>query len=339
MSKTRKIQLTGKSTFIVSLPKAWATKNNLAQGQELHLDEMPDGTLKIGTQKSEKKKLEMNLHIDTGSIPSELARTLLSGYLNGFDIVNMRSKKPFTHPIRKTVVDCVDRLIGYEIVDEKPEHMMIQDFFSQAGLSIEKTLKRSHMIASNMQQEFAAALEERQAYRLKEIMEQEDEVDRLTFLIQRQLRRAMEDSAMLEVLHLPAQKVIELYITCSRVERIADSFYRNAQELIDIPTSISSNGALSLLLEANRFTYEMHTQAMLAFYENDKKTANKLLDEHSAFMAKKTETMKRMLGFAKVEPLALTILTRYYDVANLGRDIAEIVLDIPHAQNFVDEKI
>ena len=36
---TRKVQRTGKSTFIVSLPKSWATKNGISAGSIIYINQ------------------------------------------------------------------------------------------------------------------------------------------------------------------------------------------------------------------------------------------------------------------------------------------------------------
>ena len=45
--ESRKLQKTGGSTLIVSLPKKWIKKNNLKQVQEVRLIKQPDGTMTI----------------------------------------------------------------------------------------------------------------------------------------------------------------------------------------------------------------------------------------------------------------------------------------------------
>jgi len=281
----------------------------------------------------------MTLFVNERTNPTELGRTLFAGYLDGFSTITISSKKPILQGLRKAVITDVGRMMGFEVVEEKPENIVLQDFFSQTGLSIEKTLKRAHMISSNMQLDFAKAIKEGNLKLLHEMLAQEDEVDRLAFLIWRQLRCAIEDSSVLEVLKIPSYKIIEYYICCSRVERVADNFYRNAQELIAIPASMPVEGAVQILAEADKFSYGMHSGAMKAFFENDKKTANRLLEENDRFQSKKTEMMKKLLGVKKVEPMALTMLARYYDIANLGRDMAETVLDIQNEEHMVSVEI
>ena len=61
--ESRKLQKTGGSTLIVSLPKKWIKKNNLKTGSEVRLIKQPDGTMTIdpGNYTIKKKKINCKL--------------------------------------------------------------------------------------------------------------------------------------------------------------------------------------------------------------------------------------------------------------------------------------
>jgi phosphate uptake regulator len=52
----RKLQVTGGSTFILSLPKEWATKNELKRGSSMVVREEEDGSLSISPSVYKKSK-------------------------------------------------------------------------------------------------------------------------------------------------------------------------------------------------------------------------------------------------------------------------------------------
>jgi phosphate uptake regulator len=66
--ETRKVQRTGKSTFIVSLPKSWATKNAIGTGSILFIAQNQNGALVLSTQKSEP---DLKTTIDIGEKSGE----------------------------------------------------------------------------------------------------------------------------------------------------------------------------------------------------------------------------------------------------------------------------
>ena len=54
--ESRKLQKTGGSTLIVSLPKKWAKKNKLSSGSEVKLLQQPNGTMTIDPGQSNPNK-------------------------------------------------------------------------------------------------------------------------------------------------------------------------------------------------------------------------------------------------------------------------------------------
>src|SRR3989304_7356114 len=79
----RKLQVTGGSTFILSLPKNWATRNELKRGSSMVLREEDDGTLTISPTKFEKKEKQDEAYIKSSpnDNPDAVMRTAISAYL------------------------------------------------------------------------------------------------------------------------------------------------------------------------------------------------------------------------------------------------------------------
>ncbi len=328
MIKTRKVQLTGKSTFIVSLPKQWAGRHGVARGNEIYIEDLPDGSLKLAVEKSERKRQEATLNADALT-PVELERSIMSHYLNGASTMNIVSRKQLPAEHRKTALAQITRMMGFEIVEEKPDRMVMQDFFSHANLSLQKTLKRSHMITCNMQSGFWNAISLGDRKGLEGVLDMENEVDRLTFLIQRQLRGFMGNSSSVETLGIVPSEISAYYVACRRVERIADNFNKSAEEILQITDSMPSESVLPILSEANDFAFEMHNLAMKSFFEKDKASANTLIDRNKKFQDEKISRMRKLMGIKGVKPTSFMLLTRYHDIANLGEDVCEVVLNLP----------
>ena len=78
---TRKAQRTGKSTFIVSLPKAWATKNGIAPGAKIYINQGDNGALTLSMDRSE-QDLRARLDI-SDKIGVHQVRDILGCYMGG----------------------------------------------------------------------------------------------------------------------------------------------------------------------------------------------------------------------------------------------------------------
>ena len=65
MAYKRKIQLTGKSTYTISLPREWIDRMKIDQGDELSVLEQTDGTLIISKEfLSTQKEKEVIIDLD-----------------------------------------------------------------------------------------------------------------------------------------------------------------------------------------------------------------------------------------------------------------------------------
>ena len=78
---TRKAQRIGKSAFIVSLPKAWATKNGIAPGAKIYINQGANGALTLSTNRSEQ---DLRARLDIGDKMGEhQVRDILGCYMGG----------------------------------------------------------------------------------------------------------------------------------------------------------------------------------------------------------------------------------------------------------------
>src|SRR5512137_968077 len=90
----RKLQVTGGSTFILSLPKDWAIKNELKRGSSMIVREEDDGSLSITPASFPKKEKQDEAFIiaSPNSNPYAIMRTAISAYLNGYNILHIRAQ-------------------------------------------------------------------------------------------------------------------------------------------------------------------------------------------------------------------------------------------------------
>ena len=82
----RKLQLTGGSTVIVSLPKEWVNDNNLDKGDLVSIEEMASGDLRLSPLQESSTKRE--LVIDCCAIGEGLIDLMIGGYIAGADTVS-----------------------------------------------------------------------------------------------------------------------------------------------------------------------------------------------------------------------------------------------------------
>ncbi|MEM3031184.1 MAG: PhoU domain-containing protein [Candidatus Micrarchaeia archaeon] len=318
----RRVQLTGSSTFTVSLPKDWAVKNNIRAGSELFIDEEGDGSLRLSAKETGDSGGEEIIDLRRYSSHREVQRIFLAAYVSGYYTVRFRGTGTIPSELRKIIVGEVDRLIGLEVVEESPNEIVVQDFFSQRELSIEKTLKRAYMIASGMQEEAMRALASGDQELAESVRKRDDEVDRLRFLILRQVSLALKNSSLLRTLGLKATDCLD-YVAVSRcVEGIAD----NAARIAGNVRKAKNAAVIAQLGQASEEARRLHEAAFKAFFSRNLREANRVIEADHELEARLGVLAKRVQGAEDAFRLG-SVMFSIFRICDYGAEIAEIVMD------------
>jgi len=103
-----------------------------------------------------------------------------------------------TPDVREEVSTAIRKLVGLEIVEEDATSMTVQSLLQPASMPVKSTLRRAYALAANMHREAEVALVRRDADLAVSVERRDDEVDRLYFLMVRQLRPALRKPSMTE---------------------------------------------------------------------------------------------------------------------------------------------
>ncbi len=126
----RKLQKTGGSTFLVSLPKEWIVKNNLSQGDPVAIFETSEGSLIIDpkyTEREESKRFIIEIpKIKAVKLGFDLGREITAAYLFGYDMISIISEKNISPNERDSIKKTIQKLIGIEIVEETAKSISLQ---------------------------------------------------------------------------------------------------------------------------------------------------------------------------------------------------------------------
>ena len=216
--ETRKVQRTGKSTFVVSLPKSWATKNSVSSGSMLFISQNQNGDLMLTTDRSEMNlKTEINIGDKVGE---PLFRDIIGCYLAGYRTIEVTS--PQFSPVQKSDLrKIVTKLIGPEILEETNNKVVIQDFLSSEELLFDQALKRMMNLVKSMVHDSISSLQGNNKELALDVMQRDNDVDRLNFLIARQFAELLRSGSMKKEI-FDSITAFSYMQAASYLERIAD---------------------------------------------------------------------------------------------------------------------
>ena len=201
--ETRKIQFTGKSSYIVSLPKQWIMELGLKQGDQIRMIRKGSSTLELYPPKFEsrtQKKEDAVIEIDEGVEAASIVRKLISLYFLGYKTINVKPKNGRLNPHQRNAVkEAVKRmLMGSEIIADSTSGITVQVLVNLLELSIDGAFKRMIHLAKSMSSDAILAVKENNLELAQEVINTDDEVDRFGFYIIRQLKIAIKNEHMLK---------------------------------------------------------------------------------------------------------------------------------------------
>ena len=229
----RKIQKTGIATYTVSLPKVWVNRNSVKPGDAVMVQEEDDQSLRIVLHERKSVAREAIMNLVEFSDAVEVTRKFTSYYLNGYTKVSFHAKGGISQEFRKIIIEQMRKVIGFEVMEETEQVIVVQDFFSADYLSIEGTVKRSFQLSKLMIQE-ARKIVNKEVHSLDNILAWEEEVNKLYLLARRQINFALHDSLIMNQLKINVKDCQDFIILSGAIEKMADSFLRIAASSLSI---------------------------------------------------------------------------------------------------------
>ena len=220
----RRVQMTGGSSFIVTLPKEWAESVGLKKNDPLRLSPQQDGSIIVTTANSENSSTYTSKTIDVDGCtdPDLIFRMLVGAYMSGFSIIEVISSSRLSN----TVLDVVGRItqmaIGLEIIEEYDDRIVLKDLVDPSEMKMSKSLERMRVLVRNMLTDVSTALKNDDASFIDDIVARDNDVDRLGWLISRHTNMFQKDIGLLKKVGMDHPEITSNYTISRIIERIGD---------------------------------------------------------------------------------------------------------------------
>ena len=217
----RKIQQTGGkngSSFLIILPKDWVVRQKLTKGDPVVVAEREDGCL-IVDPRLPKAGETRDTAVD---IQSNLRWGLTAAYLLGFDEIRVVSNKQITADQRTELKKIIKQFVALEVTDESDKQIVIRCLVDPSTLPLHKAMRRMNLIATRMLDDSVTAYYEGDTEKATDVIERDEEVNRLFFLTVRQLRSAIQYPRMSEKMNVTPVEALDYRLAAQYIERIAD---------------------------------------------------------------------------------------------------------------------
>ena len=329
----RKIQFTGKSSYIVSLPKGWIIEQGLKQGDQVNVSRQGSSVLEIKpiNISNNKNQEEAIITVSNNDDESAILRKLIALYFLHYQTIHIKPKTDRINPgQRSSIRNAVKNvLMGAEITSDSTEGITIQILINLVGLSVDGAFKRMLHLAKSMQEDVLIAVKEGNVELAEQVIKSDDDVDRFGFYIIRQLTIAIENVHMLEEMGFSnARDCLGYRVIVKNIERLADHAERIAKDVIEFKKPVNAK-TYDKLVEMSNFTLELIDNSCLAMFKKDTAEAEETIiraGKVAKYEKKVLDTMKLSKNQQEVYRVR-KIIENLRRIAEYGSDIGEIVLN------------
>jgi len=333
--ETRKIQFTGKSSYIISLPKQWIIDLGLKQGDQIKIIRKGSSTLELYPPKFEsriQKKEDATIEIKSEEDASSIVRKLISLYFLGYKTIHVKPKDGRLSPNqRNTVKEAVKRmLMGSEIISDSINGITVQVLVNLLELSVDGAFKRMLHLAESMSSDAILSVKENNSELAQEVINTDDEVDRFGFYIIRQLKIAIQNEHMLKEMGFRnARNCLGYRLIVKNIERVGDHASFIAKDVMEFKKSIKKE-ILEKLEDMNIFCLSVLNDSCLALFTEDYSKAENTIrkaDEITKYEKKVRDVSKSLKNEEEIYRVK-RMTENIKRVSEYASDIAEMVLNM-----------
>ena len=322
----------GHSTLTVSLPRDWVRQVGLKQGGvvTLRLSEFGELIVTPGSEMESEEMTICKINADACKDRELLTRIITGNYILGRDTIIVSCTDEMSSEQLNEIRSATRRLSGLGIVEQTPQEAVIQCFLDPSKYPITGLLARLHKVAVSMLETSMQALMDRRFSLALEVLELENEADRLYWLILRQIFRAISKIPLSRHVGIESATHAVGYRAVSKyLEEIADCSEAIANQILSMSDErhVQYSSVIDEICKFGAETLGVSKGAMDAFSMLDIGLANRIVDR-----SKRVEEMEKSLTELVVtsvqdRKLALALRGVVWNLAQISRS-AQMVSEV-----------
>jgi len=304
-----------------------------------------DGSLTLYPRimKEETKLTAIIVNADQCRSEGLLSRIITGAYIAGYDLVKVVSSKDLTEERLAEIRSATERLTGVGIVERSLRHVTIHSLLEPRKFPVGFLLRKLTTLVLSMENLVIRSFETMTPKSLNEAFSMEDEIDKMYWLIVRQLVLAVKNKEIGREIGIEAQThVLGNRTVANALEHIGDALYLVAKELQEVfkhnPSKIKP--IAHQIAEYTKLVQSITETATNALFSENLKLSNdvigmeeeanvhgkKLLEQFSLQMEKPTNKSKTASEI-EVNFRSRTVLSLLTGIANHARSIAEVTIN------------
>jgi phosphate uptake regulator len=347
----RRVQSTGRGSYIISLPKEWVQDIGLKKGSEIDFSVQPDSSLNLvprklnekyeGNKDAKLKEYYINVDVSEEDLQSTL-RMIKALYVISADIIRVHFKGAEDVTKCKNIIKnfARDTLLGAEIIDETPDEITLQILIRHSEFPIEKAVRRMVIVALSANRDAILALKNLNNGLFQSVINAHHDANRLGLYAVRQLKFGIERNLFRELGFRTPKEFLLYRIIVNDITNIAENALNIVNNLATLQKQIDDQllfikepideEVCSQLLNFNSIAHQLFEETTKAMFKRAYNDAEKILAKRGSFVTLETELI-RLMSSKKLDPNIAAILRLMLDssrrIIDYGQDIAELTLN------------
>ncbi|HDR73303.1 MAG TPA: phosphate uptake regulator PhoU [Methanoculleus sp.] len=325
----RKVQISGGSSYIVSLPKTWIKQTKIQKNDPVGLIVQRDGTLLVTPNiKGEKIQKVREFEVTASTDQTFLLRCLIGAYIAGYDTIRIWAHARLPPFVLGLVRAFTSNAVGQEVVEETETAIVIKDLLNPSEMPFDNTLRRMSVIVKGMHEDAVTALKTGDRALAEDVISRDTDVDRLHWLIARQNNLIVGDINLSRKMNISVSMAEEYFLIGRIVERIADHGTRIAYNALALIGKTENAELCTAIEEASNCALCIFNNSMDAFSRGDLRKANDTIQ-----MGRKLEELCKEISTRALKyesQVAISIVHISDSIRRIGdysADICEVTIN------------
>ncbi len=288
----------------------------------LSIENSGDGGLLIypvkeGSAELPEKEIEIEYpsKFSNEGLPNEIT----AAYLLGYDFIRVKGRHRILAKDRERIIFSIKRLIGLEVVEEDAHSITSQFLVDYTVVEPSKIFKRTSNLVRSMISDTLKQFTAGESLQLETIVQRDDEVDRLHFLLVRLIRTAIREARAASKFGLTALDCLDYRVAASSLEAAGDY-------AVELAESISKLGRMDEGMRTQMETIDylldlIQDNATRSFISRDFTLAREVMKEYerveSIFKELREGQSRTWANILHVSDIVERILRCQRDIADL----------------------
>jgi phosphate uptake regulator len=347
----RKVQSTGRGSYIISLPKMWVQDAGLKKGSEIDFNVKADSSLTLVPRKLKERYEEAadtrlkEYYINAEPKEEDLLSTLRmikALYVISADVIRIHFKGVADAAKCKNEIRqfARDTLLGAEIIDERIDEITLQILIKHSEFPIEKAVRRMAIVALSANREAMEALKKPSQALFQSVINAHNDVNRLGHYVVRQLKFGIERNLFRELGFKTPKEFLLYRIIVNDIKNIGENALNIVNNLETLEKQIKDQlvfikgpideEVYSQMLQFNTEAHKLFEEATKAMFKRAYNEAEKIISKRGSYVTLETELI-RLMTSKKLDPNIAAILRLMMDssrrILDYGQDVAELTLN------------